>query len=447
MQNWRKYIIIYNVETIYKGGDTRGMKLSMMNNFLEILANGCNIYAMKRLVEVFFAQEKNKCQHPWILYVVFWVGLSTANNLLVSPLVNIISCIAGLFLVIWPYEAKTSKKVLAMILIYTIPAIIDSFVVLTFTEYIYGKTVNQIYECVVSFIFFMLVMILERTSFHKKNVELSVIHTVALGMVSVISIAIILYMMATGIAIRKMAVIIAGLLVINLLIFYLYNSLMVFYSGYVEKTIMEEMADVYAYQLEVQQESQNRVKSLRHDMKHHIIELSAMARAEGNPKMLNYLKDMEQFMLNPKEYASTGNQDIDGLLNYLLQRADQRLKKVDVKIEIPEHQFLKNFKICVILGNLVDNAIRESEKSIEKYLAVCVQMKKGIFMIFVENSYFGDITMEEGKIKTSRQDTSIHGIGLENVKKIVEADHGEMNIQYTEEKFQVTVLLYEKDIQ
>ena len=67
----------------------------------------------------------------------------------------------------------------------------------------------------------------------------------------------------------------------------------------------------------------------------------------------------------------------------------------------------------MILGNLVDNAIREASKSTEKYLSINVRVKKDILFILVENSYIGTIVKEENKFKTSQKDTSIHGIGLE----------------------------------
>ena len=41
-------------------------------------------------------------------------------------------------------------------------------------------------------------------------------------------------------------------------------------------------------------------------------------------------------MLNPKEYSTTGNQEIDGVLNYMLQKANETLNQVDVQINIPE---------------------------------------------------------------------------------------------------------------
>ena len=191
---------------------------------------------------------------------------------------------------------------------------------------------------------------------------------------------------------------------------------------------LEQIIDVYAHQLDVVQESQEHIKKLRHDMKHHLIELSAMAQQDKNKDMMRYLEHMEKFMLNPAEKVSTGNKEIDGVLNYMLRRADELLKIVNLDIQIPKSLYRNNFNICVILGNLVDNAVRESSKSDEKYLSISVRVQKG--NIF----------------QTSQIDTSIHGLGLESVKQVVEACGGDIKIEYTEKRFWVQVLLYLSNI-
>lgn len=151
---------------------------------------------------------------------------------------------------------------------------------------------------------------------------------------------------------------------------------------------------------------------------------------------------MKDFMLNPKEYSTTGNQEIDGVLNYMLQKANKTLNQVDVQINIPKDLYFNNFNICVILGNLVDNAVREASKSKEKLLTIKMQIKQEVLLIFIENSYSGKILEKRNGLQTTQPELAIHGIGLENVKKVVIANGGEIKIDYTSNRFCVQVLLY-----
>lgn len=177
-------------------------------------------------------------------------------------------------------------------------------------------------------------------------------------------------------------------------------------------------------------------------MKHHIIEIAALARQNKTQELITYLDEMKLFMLNPREQLCTGNKEIDGVLNYLLQKAKKTLNKVELKINIPEQLQMKQFYLCVILGNLVDNAVREAEKSEEKYLFIKMTVKQAVLFIEIKNSYSGKIIEKREKLYTTQKELSIHGIGLENVKKIVADQEGDIQISYTESCFCVHVLLY-----
>ena len=103
---------------------------------------------------------------------------------------------------------------------------------------------------------------------------------------------------------------------------------------------------------------------------------------------------------------------------------------------------MNNFNICVILGNLVDNAVREASKSEEKQLTIKMQIKQELLLIFIENSYSGKILENKNGLQTTQTELAIHGIGLENVKKVVIDNGGEIKIDYTSNRFCVQVLLY-----
>ena len=80
----------------------------------------------------------------------------------------------------------------------------------------------------------------------------------------------------------------------------------------------------------------------------------------------------------------------------------------------------------MILGNLVDNAVREASKSKEKLLTIKMQIKQEVLLIFIENSYSGKILEKRNGLQTTQPELAIHGIGLENVKKVVIANGGEI---------------------
>ena len=423
------------------------MSLKIFNSIIALLANALRFYALKYFVGIFVQKEESKWNHVFILYIIGWAWTSVISLIFFSPAMNILSNIASLFLILLPYRIKKTKKCLAVFVIYVINALVDSIVILSLTKYMPGQPVNQVYECITSFILLFIAIIIQRTTKSEQEITLPTLNMIALLMVPVISTVYIYYLVITVHEIKGIVIFAAlALLFINILIFYLYHSLLKFYSARMNEQVFKQMLEVYSYQLDIARESEERVKALRHDIKHHIIELSAMAKKNNNDDMIKYLSGMKDFMLNPKEYSTTGNQEIDGVLNYMLQKANKTLNQVDVQINIPEDLYFNNFNICVILGNLVDNAVREASKSKEKLLTIKMQIKQEVLLIFIENSYSGKILEKRNGLQTTQPELAIHGIGLENVKKVVLANGGEIKTDYTSDRFCVQVLLYMSQI-
>lgn len=423
------------------------MSLKIFNDIIALLANALRFYALKYFVGIFVQKEESRWKHVSILYIIGWAWTSAISLLFSSPAMNILSNITSLFLIFFPYRIKKTKKCLAVFIIYVINALVDSIVILSLTKYTMGQPVNQVYECITSFALLFIAIIIQRTTEPEKEITLPALNMAALLMVPVVSIVYIYYLIIVAHEIKEIVIFAAlALLFINILIFYLYHSLLKFYSARMNEQVFKQMLEVYSYQLDIARESEERVKALRHDIKHHIkhhiIELSAMAKKNNNDDMIKYLSGMKDFMLNPKEYSTTGNQEIDGVLNYMLQKANETLNQVDVQINIPEDLYFNNFNICVILGNLVDNAVREASKSKEKLLTIKMQIKQEVLLIFIENSYSGKILEKRNGLQTTQPELAIHGIGLENVKKVVIANGGEIKIDYTSNRFCVQVLLY-----
>ena len=360
-----------------------------------------------------------------------------------SPSWNIISNLLALFLISWPYQIKISKKILMTLIIYSINLFADIIVVQLLSGYVPGQRVGSVYQFITSLVILIPTAFFQNLQREKKDASLPFMNIFVLGMIPLISIICIHRITILAEYNKSVVLTVAfSLMLINMFLFYLYHILGKFCVAQMNEKKLEQVIDVYAHQLDVMQESQEHIKKLRHDMKHHLIELSAMAHQDKNEDMVRYLEHMEKFMLNPAEKVSTGNKEIDGVLNYMLRRADELLKTVNLDVQIPNSLYRNNFNICVILGNLLDNAVREASKSDEKYLSISVRVQKDILLIFVKNSYSGTILKKDDVFQTSQSDTCVHGLGLESVKQVVESCGGDIKIEYTENQFWVQVLLY-----
>lgn len=151
--------------------------------------------------------------------------------------------------------------------------------------------------------------------------------------------------------------------------------------------------------------------------------------------------DRETNMEEQKEFVSTGNKNIDSLMNYLLGKAMQQLQNVEHEITVPSDLEISTFDLNVILGNLIENAIEAAERSYDKWLSVYIFFEKGMLAIEVKNSFSHELKADGDTYKTTKQEPG-HGIGLKNVKKVVEKYDGDMEILKADQQFEVNILLY-----
>ena len=183
-----------------------------------------------------------------------------------------------------------------------------------------------------------------------------------------------------------------------------------------------------------------------HDMKNHILALQVLVQKKEVEEADNYLDSMQHFMKNPQEYVATGNDTIDSLLNYKIQKAKDVLNLVETKISIPEKLNLHSFDLNVVLGNLLDNAIDASVQTKEKELKITMKLDKGVLFLNICNSCRGIAEGKRGILETTKSDKMNHGIGLKNVRRIVEKYHGDMEFLCENGSMEADIMIYVKDM-
>lgn len=83
-------------------------------------------------------------------------------------------------------------------------------------------------------------------------------------------------------------------------------------------------------------QGEEKVRALCHDMKHHMNELKILAAKGETGVIEEYINDMQDFISNPNEIVSSGNLEIDSVMNYLLRRAKEELRTVNVNVRLPK---------------------------------------------------------------------------------------------------------------
>lgn len=416
---------------------------------LGVVANCLRTYAIFRFVRLLLPSKiKNKLLSI-VVYTLFIILTSGGYYLFHTWYINIFTNILGLIFIVLMYQKNFFKDVLTIMCIYSVNIVIESLVFSVVGMYERSAAITEsVNECITSIGILIFVVVLEKTKAVKqKEFKLTVSLWFGLISVPIISIIIILELLNFYTVHKKSIEIeITGILIINLVIFYLYGAIQDYYIQKIENEEFSKQIEIYGNQLNVMKNSYQKIRQLRHDMKHHLGELKYLANKEDKIQLLHYIDEMEKHMLNSEEYVSSGNQEIDGTLNYLLQTAKRTLKEVDVNVSIPEGLEIHNYMFNAMLGNLLENAIAAAVNTEKKYLKVHIKIKQSVLYINVENSFEGEVKVKNKKILSTKKDIKNHGIGLESVKKIVDEMNGIIDINWKDEIFCVNIMCYLSDI-
>lgn len=417
---------------------------------LGVIANVLRTYAIYRFMNLlYFPKVENKILKNGV-YILFVVLTSGGYYILQNTYVNIMTNLVGLVLIVSIYQGTFKKNILTIFSIYSVNVVIESLVfAIISTDIGSDYILESVNECITSIGILLFVVILEKTK-AIKNKEFQIGFSLWSGLISVpiISIIIILVLLnSSALRANNIEIEIIGMLIINLVIFYLYGAIQDYYKQKMEKEEFYYRMEIYGNQLDIMKNSYQKIRELRHDMRHHLSELKYLANNDEKTQLIHYIEDMEKHMLNAEEYVSSGNKEIDGTLNYLLQTAKKSLKEVDVSVSIPEGLEVHNYLFNVILGNLLENAIETAIKTERKYLKIHIKLKQSVLYINVENSFNGEVKLKEQKIVTSKKNTKEHGIGLDSVKRMVDEMNGMLDLRWKNDIFCVNVMFYLKDLE
>lgn len=179
---------------------------------------------------------------------------------------------------------------------------------------------------------------------------------------------------------------------------------------------------------------------LRHDMKNHIIALSALSRNKEWEKMDDYLKNMGGVALDTEDM--TGNRAVDALLYQKRKQAEEKNIKWECDVQMPKECYVNEFDLCILFGNILDNALEACERlsrDENRFIDICAKPVKKCFLIEVKNSM--DRTKKYTEGFTNKDNACEHGIGLLNVGDVVNKYNGVVKTEAQKGIFGISILM------
>lgn len=398
-----------------------------MSTILCIVSNAIRVYTIYVFMNIFLGKSRLNILLNRLTYVSYFFVDTLCWLYAQNSTLNLILNTLPILLITFQYYSSWSKKVFSVISSCAIGMFIDwvAFAIFDDNKIIKSGFIQAVIFLICCSLFRYYYKNKDEYPFKSKYSWLLILTSIGTALIGVLTVN-------NNSSYDYLIALI--LLFINFMNFYIYNLEQESFKAHHKLKLIETSNYAYQNQIKIMNESQQKIRFLRHDFYRHINKLKLLSEENDIKSIRQYLNEMEDAVVIKKEYSKTGNEDVDSLLNYELSLADEFGAEIIYDVNLPEKLNISSFDITIILGNLMDNAIEALRHSERKLLKVNIQFNKGIIRIDIENSY--DPTYRK------KNDGREHGIGLLSVENTLQKYHGKLDSYPEESKYHTTAIFY-----
>ncbi len=184
-----------------------------------------------------------------------------------------------------------------------------------------------------------------------------------------------------------------------------------------------------------------RVRIMQHDYRHQLAVLSGLAKdGEHREEAIRHLDSMLSHYEETDAESFCANPVADALLGYYAAQIRAAGIDFSAKVNLPEETGVDNYDLCIVLGNLLDNALAAAKAATgERYVKLAIRYKEPQIIIRVANTFAGEVSLDgHGRLVSSREGG---GSGSRSINAVVEQYGGAYENEWNDGVFEAFVFL------
>lgn len=195
----------------------------------------------------------------------------------------------------------------------------------------------------------------------------------------------------------------------------------------------EEILDMYAEMI-----------GWKHDFKNHISMILGLLEIGTKEDAISYINEINSSISQLDKNIYTDNMAINSILISKMKIAEEKGIKIGLDLKMNTDIKISNIDICVILGNLLDNAIEAcSIINGYKYIELKIVSEFDKLIIKISNNTNSYLNEVNGKFLTTKNNR-VHGIGLIQVDNTVKKYNGYINRKHENNVFTTYLMIQYK---
>lgn len=206
--------------------------------------------------------------------------------------------------------------------------------------------------------------------------------------------------------------------------------------------LLETNYKYFSEQIDIRKENERVLRNFRHDILNYLIDIRGLISINQTDSALKLLEETAgKAELPGPDLADTGNVFAD----VVISSKSAVCKRKNIRFEFKSVS-LKDYKIeaadiSSLLSNMLDNAIEAAENASEPQVRLNIFEHNAYIVFRVENSVLEDVKSENLQLKSTKEDSALHGCGTEIIREIAEKYNGSFNWKSENKRFTATVLI------
>lgn len=190
----------------------------------------------------------------------------------------------------------------------------------------------------------------------------------------------------------------------------------------------EKINQEYYTNLEKQYDSSN---ILIHDIKKCLMNIKELSKETNTKEIVEYIDSI----FNGYNIKELKQYSKNKLVNVIVSRYTNLCKEanVDFLVDIRsiDFSFIADSDLTALLDNLLENAYEAASTSTVKHIDLHIDYRNENFLLIeLQNTSDRQPKIKGKELVTTKQNSSVHGIGLKSISRIVKRYSGNMNYKY-----------------
>lgn len=183
------------------------------------------------------------------------------------------------------------------------------------------------------------------------------------------------------------------------------------------------------------------VKSIIHDIHQQFLYIEECIKQNKLDAAGDHIKLTLNKIEGAYQRVNSGNLVIDALVTNTIAVGQANGIRIDTRIGLhSQHVHIDRYDLCVVLGNMLDNAVEASKKvrqAEDRYILIAIHSTASSLAIQIMNHVEQPLT----HLNSEKPNPEYHGIGLTNISRMCEKYGGHMSIENHHRTFNNMVVL------